>query len=143
MALGIALTYLPTSRSQPVVNFLDGLNEAIIKLVHLIMKVAPYGVFALMAAVARRFGYSILITLIKYALVVLIGLAIHLGVAYSLLVRTLGGMSPLHLESIALILGVDRILDMCRTVVNMTGDATCAVFIARTEKKYKSVTAVS
>jgi Na+/H+-dicarboxylate symporter len=59
LALGIALTYLPTSRSQPVVNFLDGLNEAIIQLVHLIMKVALYGVFALMAAVTGRFGYSI------------------------------------------------------------------------------------
>jgi Na+/H+-dicarboxylate symporter len=59
------------------------------------------------------------------------------------IVRTLGGTSPLLLEGIALILDVDRILDMCRTVVNMTGDATCAVFIARIEKKYKSVTAVS
>ena len=250
LALGIALTYLPSSRSQPVVNFLDGLNDAIIQLVHLIMKVAPYGVFALMAAVTGRFGYSILITLIKYALVVLIGLAIHLGGVYSLLVSTLGGMSPLRffrgmreaqlvafstsssnaalpvnmkccqenlgvpkeitsfvlplgatinmdgtalyqgvaavfiaqvyglpltmmdqlmivltatlasigaagvpgagivtltlvlqtigipLEGIALILGVDRILDMCRTVVNMTGDATCSVFIARTEKRH-------
>ena len=28
-------------------------------------------------------------------------------------------------------MGVDRILDMCRTVVNITGDATCAAFIAR------------
>jgi Na+/H+-dicarboxylate symporter len=29
---------------------------------------------------------------------------------------------------------VDRFLDMCRTVVNITGDATCAVFVARTEQ---------
>ena len=34
---------------------------------------------------------------------------------------------------IALILGVDRILDMCRTAVNVTGDITASVFIARTE----------
>ena len=34
---------------------------------------------------------------------------------------------------IALILGVDRILDMCRTSVNLTGDLSCAVVIARTE----------
>jgi Na+/H+-dicarboxylate symporter len=34
---------------------------------------------------------------------------------------------------IALILGVDRILDMCRTSVNVTGDLTCAAFVARSE----------
>jgi Na+/H+-dicarboxylate symporter len=34
-------------------------------------------------------------------------------------------------EGIALILGVDRFLDMCRTVVNVTGDGTAALFIAR------------
>jgi len=37
------------------------------------------------------------------------------------------------LEGIALILGVDRILDMCRTVVNVTGDASAAVMVAATE----------
>jgi len=34
---------------------------------------------------------------------------------------------------IALIMGVDRILDMCRTSVNVTGDLTCAAFVARSE----------
>jgi Na+/H+-dicarboxylate symporter len=37
------------------------------------------------------------------------------------------------LEGIALILGVDRILDMCRTIVNITGDATCAAIVAFSE----------
>jgi DAACS family dicarboxylate/amino acid:cation (Na+ or H+) symporter len=36
-------------------------------------------------------------------------------------------------EGIAIILGVDRILDMCRTVLNVTGDITCAAYVARTE----------
>ena len=36
-------------------------------------------------------------------------------------------------EGIALILGVDRILDMMRTAVNVTGDLTCASFVARSE----------
>jgi DAACS family dicarboxylate/amino acid:cation (Na+ or H+) symporter len=34
---------------------------------------------------------------------------------------------------IAIILGIDRILDMSRTVPNVTGDLTCACYIARTE----------
>ena len=37
-------------------------------------------------------------------------------------------------EGIALILGVDRILDMIRTTTNVTGDATIAVFISRTDE---------
>jgi Na+/H+-dicarboxylate symporter len=36
-------------------------------------------------------------------------------------------------EGIALILGVDRILDMCRTAVNITGDAAVSVAVAHTE----------
>jgi DAACS family dicarboxylate/amino acid:cation (Na+ or H+) symporter len=36
-------------------------------------------------------------------------------------------------EGIAIILGADRILDMCRTVLNVTGDITCAAFIAHRE----------
>ena len=36
-------------------------------------------------------------------------------------------------ESIGIILGVDRILDMCRTVVNVTGDLAIATCVARTE----------
>jgi DAACS family dicarboxylate/amino acid:cation (Na+ or H+) symporter len=34
---------------------------------------------------------------------------------------------------IAIVLGIDRILDMCRTVPNVTGDLTCACYIARSE----------
>lgn len=37
-------------------------------------------------------------------------------------------------EGIALILGVDRLLDMCRTTVNVTGDLACAVYVSRFEK---------
>jgi DAACS family dicarboxylate/amino acid:cation (Na+ or H+) symporter len=36
-------------------------------------------------------------------------------------------------ESIAIILGVDRILDMCRTVLNVSGDVAAAVYVARSE----------
>ena len=39
----------------------------------------------------------------------------------------------LPVEGIALILGVDRILDMVRTMINITGDAACSIVIARTE----------
>ncbi len=39
----------------------------------------------------------------------------------------------LPLEGVALIAGIDRILDMARTSLNVTGDAACAVVVAKTE----------
>ena len=42
------------------------------------------------------------------------------------------------IEGVALILGVDRILDMCRTATNVTGDAMVAVVVASTEGQLTS-----
>jgi dicarboxylate/amino acid:cation (Na+ or H+) symporter, DAACS family len=39
-------------------------------------------------------------------------------------------------EAIGVVLGVDRILDMCRTTVNVVGDLTAAVYVARTESDW-------
>jgi len=41
----------------------------------------------------------------------------------------------LPIEGIALVAGVDRIFDMGRTVLNITGDASCAVVVSRMERK--------
>ena len=41
----------------------------------------------------------------------------------------------LPVEGIALVAGIDRIFDMGRTVVNITGDASCAVIVSRSEKR--------
>ena len=43
-------------------------------------------------------------------------------------------------EGLALIFGVDRLLDMLRTVVNVTGDATVATVVASTEGQLREVT---
>jgi Na+/H+-dicarboxylate symporter len=61
------------------------------------------------------------------------------GVPGSSLVTTLIvlqaiGLGPHAVSGIALVLGVDRILDMLRTTVNVTGSLTCAAYIARLEK---------
>ena len=43
----------------------------------------------------------------------------------------------LPVEGIALVAGVDRIFDMGRTVVNITGDASCAVVVSAMENNKK------
>lgn len=41
----------------------------------------------------------------------------------------------LPVEGIAMIIGVDRILDMCRTVINITGDAIVTLWVAKSENE--------
>ena len=246
---GICLGLIPSERSRPVIDFFEGVNDVIIKMVHIIMKLAPYGVFALISAVVADFGLDVLFVLIKYSLVVVVGLVLHVAIVYSLAIKifskqkvrtffrgirpaqliafssasssatlpvtmecaekNLGvpgqiasfalplgatinmdgtalyqgvstvfiaqvyglGLNPMQqltivltavlasigtagtpaagvitlaivlksigvpLEGIALIMGVERILDMCRSVVNVTGDASCAVVVASSESK--------
>jgi Na+/H+-dicarboxylate symporter len=244
---GLCLSLIPSERSRPVISLFQGINDLTIQVVHIIMKIAPYGVFALMSAVIADFGLGILLVLLKYSLVVLAGLILHMGIVYSVAIKTLSkqtvrtffrGIRPAQLiafsssssnatlpatmecteknlgvpaeicsftlplgatinmdgtalyqgvatvfiaqvygmsltasqqltiiltallasigtagipaagvitlaivldsvgvplEGIGIILGVDRILDMCRTVVNITGDASCAVIVASSE----------
>jgi Na+/H+-dicarboxylate symporter len=243
---GVSLTILTEERRKPVLDFLNGVNDAMIVLVKLVMRVAPIGVFALIVAVAAQFGYGVLITLLKYVVIAIGAMAVFTVTFYPVALR-LSGMSPwffmkkyyevflfafstsssnatlpvnlqvseedlgvsnevasfvlplgatvnmngtaiyqgvsavfiaqvfgislglsdlltivltatlasigaagvpgigmvtltivltqlgVPLEGIALVVGVERILDMCRTAVNVTGDTVCAIWVAKTE----------
>jgi proton glutamate symport protein len=48
--LGVALLKIPPRKSKPVVLFFEGINDAIIELIRFIMKLAPIGVFSLVAS---------------------------------------------------------------------------------------------
>ena len=96
LAFGIALTYLDRSRSEPVLRFMEAVNDAMIQLVHLVMKLAPFGVFALIGAIIGQYGLGILRTLLTYSVVVLLGLAIHALVVYPTAVRLFAGMRARH-----------------------------------------------
>ncbi len=249
--VGIALTQIDPGRAQVIVTVLEGINQITEFVIGLAMRLAPFGVFALIFSTTALFGYQLLIALGAFVLTVLGGLAIHLLVVLPLLVWALGRVNPLHFfrkisptlvtafstssssatlptaiknaeedlgipkpiahfvlplsasmnhngtalfesvtvlflaqvfgvdlnleqqiivlvlsiltatgmagvpggslpligmvlvtatngkvpaSAIAIILGVDRILDMCRTTVNVAADMTTAVFVARTER---------
>jgi DAACS family dicarboxylate/amino acid:cation (Na+ or H+) symporter len=247
LVFGIALTLIPDEKAEPVMRVLDGISEAIIRIVGMAMQIAPFAVAALIFATTARFGWGLLRNLLAYALVVLAGLFIHQFGVFAVLIKFLvklnplafyrritpvmvtafstssssatlptsikaaeeelgvppqitgfvlplgatmnmngtalfegvtcvfiaqvfgvdlslgqqlivialsvlmaigaagvpGGSLPLLMivlstigvppGGIAIILGIDRILDMSRTVPNVTGDLTCACYIARTE----------
>jgi len=92
---GIGLVMVKEEFSQPVKAFFTGANEVILKIIDLIMLAAPFGVFALLAAlVAESPSADIFIALGAYALSVLLGLAILIFLFYPTLVRIFTGMSP-------------------------------------------------
>ncbi|MDG5766606.1 dicarboxylate/amino acid:cation symporter [Balneolales bacterium ANBcel1] len=254
LIIGIGLMKIPENKARVLIDFFDSLNDVVIKIVEMIMKVAPYGVFALIASVIVDLGgedltrtVELLQALLVYGLVVIAGLILHMSIVYTILFKIFSSMSmwnflkgirpaqllgfstssslatlPLTMErvekklgvheevasfvlpvgatinmdgtslyqavaavfiaqavgidltlsqqliivitatlasigtagvpgagiimlvivlqavevpveGIALILGVDRILDMCRTAVNITGDAAVSVAVASTE----------
>lgn len=247
LVFGVALALLPPSRSAALLEVLRGLGEAMVVIIDLVMKLAPYGVFALIFTVAARFGFDLLVKLGWYVVTVIVGLLIFQFGVYSVLVRSLTGFRPLDFfrraqdamvtafstsssnatlpttlrvgetslglpreicgfvlplgatmcmngtalfegvtvlfiaqvfgiqlsltsqavvivmsvlmavgapgvpsgaipllilvleavgvpgEGIAMVIGVDRLLDMCRTTVNVTGDMAAAAFVARSE----------
>jgi DAACS family dicarboxylate/amino acid:cation (Na+ or H+) symporter len=249
LAFGVALALLPSDRAKALVEALRGLGDVMIVIIDLVMKLAPYGVFALLFTVAARFGLDLLARLGWYILTVIAGLAIFEFGVYPALIRVFTGWSPWNFfrrawtailtafstsssnatlpttlevcedslglpreicgfviplgaticmngtalfegvtvlfiaqvfgirltlgsqivvmvtailmamgaagvpsgaiqvlilvleavgvpgEGIAMVVGVDRVLDMCRTVVNVTGDMVAATFVARSEGK--------
>lgn len=83
---GIGLILIPEAQAAPVKAFFDGLNEVILKLIDLIMRVAPYGVFALLAAmVVETPTWDVFLALLMYSTCVLVGLAIMIFAFYPLL----------------------------------------------------------
>jgi DAACS family dicarboxylate/amino acid:cation (Na+ or H+) symporter len=96
---GAALTMIAASRAKPMLAFLEALNDIVIKIVEMAMRIAPYGVAALIFGVTSRFGFDILRLLGWYVAVVLGALILHLVINISAIVRFLVGMSPLKFFS--------------------------------------------
>jgi dicarboxylate/amino acid:cation (Na+ or H+) symporter, DAACS family len=247
MVVGVALTLVERKKVEPLLAWLQAVFEVVMKVIDLAMRLAPYGVAALLFTVMARSGLDVLAKLGLYMITVLAGLLLHQFVTYSLMLKYLVGCSPrrffsrirevmltafstsssnatlpvtlrvseeelgiprqiggfvltlgstlnqngtalyegitvlflaqffgIHLtltnqimvvllsilagigtagvpggslpmvmallvtvgvpaEGIGIILGVDRILDMCRTVLNVTGDLTAAAYVAKAE----------
>lgn len=93
---GAALSVVAAAKRDPVVSFFDGVNEVAMVMIHWIMKLAPYAVFALIAAVIAEFGAEVLQGLLVYSLVVVLGLLLHLGITYTSVLKLLAGLNPLQ-----------------------------------------------
>jgi Na+/H+-dicarboxylate symporter len=91
---GIGIIQIKSEKSIVLVNFFDAMNDVIIRIVDLIMLVAPYGVFALISSVIIDLAgddlsqaITLLYALGWYCLAVLIGLLAHVIIVYSSLFK--------------------------------------------------------
>lgn len=96
LALGVAATLVGPTVSGPLVKVMDGIFQVSVKLIEMIMKLAPYAVAALLFANTAGFGLDLLGTLLWFMLAVLLGLAIQMFGVYSLSVALLSRMSPIE-----------------------------------------------
>jgi DAACS family dicarboxylate/amino acid:cation (Na+ or H+) symporter len=94
LALGAALASMPAERAKPLLDLLESLGHATVAIIHMVMKVAPLGVFCLIYSVTARFGLELLINLLKYVLTVVGSMALMYIVGYSLILKFVAGRSP-------------------------------------------------
>jgi DAACS family dicarboxylate/amino acid:cation (Na+ or H+) symporter len=94
LLFGVGLVLTKGPATQTLVKALEGLLEVMMALIGLVLKVAPIAVACLMFNLAALFGWDLLLRLGAFAGVVLLALTLHFIVVYSLVLSTLGGMSP-------------------------------------------------
>ncbi len=91
---GIGMILLPQEQSKAVKDFFDSFNAIILKLIDLIMMAAPYGVFALLAAlVVEAPSLELFQALALYAITLLLGLALMIMV-YAIIVKVYTKKNP-------------------------------------------------
>ncbi|THD67883.1 dicarboxylate/amino acid:cation symporter [Robertkochia marina] len=91
---GISLLFIPRDKAQPVMDFMDGVMEVFLKMVDLVMRAAPFFVFALLAGVVSQMAgddinkvTEIFKGLSWYSLAVFLGLMLMIFVVYPLIVK--------------------------------------------------------
>ena len=93
---GVAVTFLAKEKGEPLLRFFESLNEAVGAVIGIVMKMAPYAVFALIASLVGRFGSAILLPVLTYILTVAVGLVLHTLVVLPLSVQLFGGIGFLN-----------------------------------------------
>ncbi|MGI9259867.1 MAG: dicarboxylate/amino acid:cation symporter [Gammaproteobacteria bacterium] len=97
LLLGFAISACG-ERGRRIASLFEDLNEVILKMVLIIIKVAPIGVFALISRTFATQGMEIFRPLLGYCVVVVAGLLLHLFLTYGSLLR-ITGLSPLRFLS--------------------------------------------
>jgi Na+/H+-dicarboxylate symporter len=94
IVIGIAITSVG-EKARPLANLFEALAQVMYKITGFIMKLAPIGIFGILAPIVGNYGLDILLPLVKVILAVAIGCVFQVLITYSFAVRALGKMGPL------------------------------------------------
>ena len=140
-------------KAAKAIDGINLLNDIFMKCMEMILKLSPVGVFCLLTPVVAANGsavigslakvllaFSQMLTIVLTATLASIGTAGVPGAGMVMLAMVLTSVG-LPVDGIALVAGVDRIFDMGRTTLNITGDASCTIIVStilnrRDEKKH-------
>ncbi|TCN81401.1 dicarboxylate/amino acid:cation symporter [Shewanella fodinae] len=95
VALGVALVLIG-EHGKPAIRVFESLAEAMYKLTDMVMKLAPYGVFGLMAWVSGKYGMQMLLPLLKVIVAVYLGCILHVLGFYSIVLSVFARLNPLQ-----------------------------------------------
>ncbi|MCL1074319.1 dicarboxylate/amino acid:cation symporter [Shewanella dokdonensis] len=95
VALGVALVLIG-EHGKPAIRVFESLAEAMYKLTDMVMRLAPYGVFGLMAWVSGKYGMQMLLPLLKVIVAVYLGCILHVLGFYSVVLSVFARLNPLQ-----------------------------------------------
>ena len=95
LGLGISLNMIG-EKAEPAIKVFNSLAEAMYKLTELVMKFAPYGIFALMAWVAGKYGLDLLMPLMTVIAAVYVGCILHVVLVYSGAIALIARLAPVQ-----------------------------------------------
>ncbi len=94
LMFGIAMTMIAEDRARTMTRALEALNDIVIKIVDMAMRLAPYGVAGLIFGVMSRFGFDLVAPIARYVAVVMGALLLHSLITIPIIVRVFAGLSP-------------------------------------------------
>ncbi len=96
LMFGIAMTLCEPERMQPLTKVLQGINDVVMKIIDVAMRLAPYGVAALIFTATSQLGFQIVAILAKYVFVVLFALAFHQFITYGIIIKLGAKRNPIE-----------------------------------------------
>ena len=92
--LGIAVLMLG-GKSKPFIEACDYMNDVMMKIVDLVMRAAPYGVFALITKTFAEQGIGLFLPVMAYVVTLVAALMIHLFITLPTMLKVLSGLNPI------------------------------------------------
>lgn len=94
LLFGFFATRVPEPHGSRVRDLFESLFQVVLRLAEGVLKLIPYGVFALLAEIVGQTGFDVFRPLLLYMATVTAALLLHAGLTLPLLLRLVGGLSP-------------------------------------------------